>query len=422
MSGDVVLPEWSQFLFRPARVKCAYGGRGSSKSWTYARALLLLGASGRERILCTREVQKSIRDSVHRLLSDQIEAMGLQSHYDVLQTEIRGKNGTEFLFSGLSSVTIDSIKSYEGVTRVWCEEASSITKRSWDILIPTIRAPNSEIWITFNPELDSDETWKRFVVDPPAGSVIRSVNYTDNPWFPEVLEQERLACKIRSPEDYAQIWEGKCRSAVVGAIYGTEMALMSAQQRITQVPYDPRLKAHAVWDLGWNDAMSIGIVQRGPMGDVRLIGYIEESCKTLDWYAAELNKLPYNWGTDWVPHDAAAKDFKTGKSTVELLRAFGRKPRLTPNVGVENGIKAVRMMLPRLWIDKSAERLVDCLRRYRRAVPVSTGEPASPVHDEWSHGADMVRYMAVVEDKLKNEDDTPAPVAVFECGTNGMGY
>ena len=403
METNIEFPEKLRFLFEPYRYKVAYGGRGSAKSWSYARALLVQGASERLRIGCFREVQKSIKDSVHRLLSDQIEAMGLTGFYDVLETEIRAKNGTAFLFAGLSSLTVDSIKSFEGLDIAWCEEAHSISKRSWDTLIPTIRKENSEIWVSFNPELDSDETYARFVVSPPPKSHVASVNYNDNPWFPDVLEQERLHCQITNKDDYSQIWEGKCRLAVSGAIYATEVGDSIRNGRICNVPYDPKLKVHAIWDLGWNDSMTIIMVQR-LRSEVRIIDYLEESHKTLDWYVAELNQRRWNWGYDYLPHDGNSKDFKTGKSAVEILKAFGRKVKTTPSVGIEPGIKAARMMFSQVYFDKQkTTRLVECTKRYRRAINQQTNEAGAPVHDEFSHGADAFRYLAVVADQLQNE-------------------
>ena len=143
-------PPKLEFLFHPKRNKVAYGGRGGAKSWGFARALLIMAAQRPLRILCTREVQKSIKDSVHKLLSDQIEALGLGAVYQVLATEIRGINGSEFLFSGLADQTVESIKSFEGVDIVWLEEARAVTRRSLRILIPTIRKDGSEIWFSFN--------------------------------------------------------------------------------------------------------------------------------------------------------------------------------------------------------------------------------------------------------------------------------
>ena len=124
------LPEKLGFLFEPYQYKVAYGGRGSGKSWSFARALLVQGYAEPLRILCTREIQKSIKDSVHRLLADQIKDLGLADFYEVLETVIRGKNGTEFVFAGLQTHTVESIKSYEGMDRVWIEEAHKVSKRS----------------------------------------------------------------------------------------------------------------------------------------------------------------------------------------------------------------------------------------------------------------------------------------------------
>lgn len=424
MSVDAQFPEKLDFLFLPKRYKVAYGGRGSSKSWSFARALLIQAAQTKLRVLCTREVQKSIKDSVHRLLSDQIQALGLGSFYQVLETEIRGQNGSSFVFSGLSNQTIDSIKSFEGCDKCWVEEAQSVSKRSWTVLIPTIRKPDSEIWVSFNPELDSDETYMRFVTSAPADAFSVPVNYNDNPWFPEVLEKERLHCQLTDKDSYGTIWEGQCRSAVVGAIYAQEVDSAMREGRICNVPYDPRLKVHTIWDLGWNDSMAIIFVQK-LRSEIRVIDYIEDSHKTLDWYAAEIAAKRYNWGIDYLPHDGATKDFKTGKSAAEILKSFGRKTKLVPNIGIENGIKAARIAFRQTYFDKvKSARLVECAKRYRRSINQQTGEPGAPLHDEFSHGADVYRYLAVVADELVNEDQSKAAPELphYEYADSGMGY
>ena len=402
---DINFPDWSEFLFRPYRYKVAHGGRGSGKSWAYARALIVAAASQPLRVLCAREVQKSIKESVHRLLADQIEAMNMGHLFEILETEIRGRNGSTFFFAGLLSHTVTSIKSYEDIDICWVEEAQTVGKKSWDILIPTVRKPDSEIWITFNPVLDTDETWKRFVEARPPNSMVVQVNWSDNPWFPDVLEQERVHAKASMPkDDYENIWEGLCRSAVEGAIYANEVHAALREERIRPVPYDPRLKVHTVWDMGWNDSMTIILTQRG-VTEMRIIGYIEESQRSLDWYAGELNKLNYNWGYDWLPHDGFAGDYKTGKSAAEILKRFNRRVRQTPKLTVEQGIRAARMLFPRCYFDKvKAARLIECLKRYRRAVHSKTDEAMSPVHDEYSHGADGFRYLGVVADMMDNED------------------
>lgn len=390
-------------LFRPKRYKVMHGGRGGGKSWAVARALLILGMDRPLRILCAREVQKSMRDSVHRLLKDQIIALGLESEYEVLDHEIRGYNGTLFIFTGLQSHTVDSIKSYEGCDIVWVEEAHGVSAKSWDTLIPTIRKPGSEIWMTLNPDMDTDETWVRFIEAPSDDTWVCEINWRDNPWFPEVLNQERLKAKARDPEGYEHIWEGKPRRVAEGAIYRHEIEALFADKRVREVPYDPTLPVHTVWDLGWNDAMSIIMVQRGPM-EVRIIDYIEDSNRTLDWYVAQLERRQYRWGQDFIPHDGRTRNFQTGKSTYELLTEMGRKVAdPLPQSSVEEGIKAARLLFPRCYFDHAkTARLVECLKRYRRDVNKKTNEPSGPLHDEYSHGADAFRYLGQAVDLMSN--------------------
>ena len=383
-------------LFQPKRYKVLFGGRGGGKSWAVAGALLTMAANRRLRVLCAREIQKSMRDSVHRLLKDQVTKLELESFYMVFDNEIRGKNGSLFVFTGLQAHTVDSIKSFEGVDIVWVEEAHSVSKRSWDVLIPTIRKPNSEIWLTLNPDMDTDETYQRFIATPSDDTFLCEINWRDNPWFPDVLNEERLKAKrIMNREDYEHIWEGKPRTVANGAIYQHELINLYRENRVTNVPYDPELPVHTVWDLGWNDAMTIGLVQKGAQ-DIRIIGYIESSHRTLDWYVKQLEKFDYRWGTDYLPHDGRTRNFQTGKSTEEMLRSLGRRSVMVQSAtSVEEGIKAARMLFPKCYFDKdNTARLLECLKRYRRDVHTKTGEPMKPLHDEFSHGADMFRYLA----------------------------
>lgn len=415
VTGRVEFPVKLQFLFKKARYKVAHGGRGSGKSWSIARALLILGAKAPLRILCTREVQKSIKDSVHKLLSDQIKALGLSGKYEILETTIRGSNGTEILFSGLSSVTAENIKSFESVDICWVEEGQTISKRSWDILTPTIRKEGSEIWISMNPELETDESYKRFVANPPPDSIVVQVNYQDNPWFSKELEAERRHAKLTmSADDYENIWEGKCRKAAVGAIYAADIAAAIQSGRVRPVPYDPLLKVHCIYDLGWNDALTIIMVQRAA-SELRVIDYIEGSHRTLASYVKGdpnnpdldyLEKRPWNWGKDFLPHDGFHKDYKTGKTSKQILEALGRKvhEECVANIGLEEGIKAARATFSQIYFDQErAARLIECLRRYRRSINERTGEPGAPVHDEFSHGADAFRYLCIAAELLTND-------------------
>lgn len=405
----IEFPQKLRFLFEPHAYKVAHGGRVGLKSWSFSRALLILGARKPLKILCTREVQKSIKESVHSLLVEQSQKLGVGAFYDPLETEIRGKNGTQFLFSGLASHTIESIKSFEGVDIVWVEEARPVSERSWRILLPTVmRKPGAEVWVSFNAELDDDPVYTRFILNPPDDCVVVKTSYEDAKAlgvFSDEAEKLRLHDKATLPKlEYENIWEGACLPAVQGAIYADQIASSVEAGRICPVPYDPALKVHVVWDLGWNDSMFLILVQKH-LSSLRVIEVIEDDHKTYDWFSAELKNKRLNWGNMWLPHDAMHASPETGRTPNQILQALGWSTRPIPNQSIESGIKQARMSFNQVYFDKTkSDRLVQCLKRYRRNIPTTTGEPASPVHDEYSHGADAFRYLALVAPQLSNEE------------------
>jgi phage terminase large subunit len=193
------------------RYQVYYGGRGGRKSWEVARAILIRAMREKKLVLCTREMQNSITDSVHRLLSDQIEKLGMNYFYDVQKTTIKGINGSEFIFKGLNGLTVDSIKSLEGVDLCWVEEAQSVSDKSWQILIPTIRKAGSQIFITFNPDLPDDPVYNRFVLNTPPNIYLSKVSYMDNPDCPDVLIEEAEYLKRVDYDAYAHVWLGEVR-------------------------------------------------------------------------------------------------------------------------------------------------------------------------------------------------------------------
>jgi hypothetical protein len=176
--------------YAPSRYKVAYGGRGSGKSWGFTGMAVALGTVRRLRVLCVREVQNSIRESIHRLLSDRIAGLGLSRHYDVQREGIYGPSGTEFIFAGMRNDP-GKIRSAEGIDVCLVEEGQKISDESWRTLIPTIRTLGSEFWVCFNPMLEKDSTYQRFVVETPPDCRRVEVNWDDNPWFPQVLDLER---------------------------------------------------------------------------------------------------------------------------------------------------------------------------------------------------------------------------------------
>jgi len=397
-------PEKLEFLFRPARYKVSWGGRGGSKSWGYARALLLEGIAREIRVLCARETQSSIQDSVHQLLSDQISQMDLDNHYTIKENEIVGRNGTLFKFAGLRQQDVTKIKSFENFSHCWVEEAQAVSDKSWSILIPTIRRPESEIWVTFNPELDTDPTYERFILNPPDDCVPVFINWRDNPWFPDVLNKERLHLKKVDPIAYENVWEGKCRAAVDGAIFHQEIEQAQLEGRIKNVPYDSDLPVHTVWDLGWNDANTIIFVQKNK-SEISLIDYIEDSHRSLDSYVQEIKDRGYHQGIDYLPHDGNAKSRQTGMTDKQIIERKGRNVEIVPATKVETSIQAAREIFHQCYFDKSrAKRLVHCLKRYRRSINTATQEPMDPLHDEFSHGADAFRMLGLVAKYMSNNE------------------
>jgi len=317
--------------------------------------------------------------------------------YEITQTSIRGFNGTEFAFIGLKN-NPTNIKSFEGVDICWVEEAQTVSRLSWNILIPTIRKQNSEIWVSFNPDLETDETYQRFVVKPPRDCIVMRINWSDNPWFPETLRMEKDALKERDPAAYNQVWEGMCRRSVDGAIFGNEMQQAENDQRLTKVPYDPTKPVHAVCDLGWSDATAWWFVQFIGM-ETRLIRYFEGSQRTMTSYLAQLQTFGYVYDTIWLPHDAENKTLAAaGRTIEEIVRGAGFKTSIMPRVPVVDSINAARTIFPNLWFDREncADGL-NCLRHYRYEVDKDTGQfGKNPLHDQYSHGADAFRYIALM--------------------------
>lgn len=217
LSSDIV-PSCFAGLFQPARYKIYFGGRGGAKSWSFAKALIKNAYGKPLRILCTREFQSSIADSVHRLISDQISDMGLSDYFSITKTAITSTAGAQFIFKGLQH-SIQEIKSTEGIDICWVEEAQAISENSWEVLIPTIRKESSELWISFNPNEDTDPTYQRFVENLPPDSVREKVGWEDNPHFPAVLDTERKYMLEIDPEAYEHVWGGHCRTITEAVIF-----------------------------------------------------------------------------------------------------------------------------------------------------------------------------------------------------------
>lgn len=245
---DIDIPEKLVFFTNsPARYKVAYGGRGSGKSWAAAMSLILRAIEKKTKILCTRELQNSINDSVHSLLKGAIERAGVAHLFEITLTSIRAYNGSEFIFKGLRN-NISEIKSLEGIDICWVEEAAKISKDGWDTLIPTIRKAGSEIWITFNPDEESDETFQRFVIHPRTNSIVEEVNYFDNKFFGQTsLWQDMEDDRNMDPEKYKNVWLGKPKTRSDAQVFKDKWEVQAFETPSINEMYQKRLFFGADW-------------------------------------------------------------------------------------------------------------------------------------------------------------------------------
>lgn len=414
----IELPEKLSLLFEPWRYKVIYGGRNGAKSWNIARALLIKGLQERIFVVCAREIQKSIRDSVHRLLDNQIDLLGMREFYDVQQTIIRGVNGTEFVFAGLKH-NVHNIKSLEGADIVWIEEAQNTSKHTWQTLIPTVRKPGSEIWVSFNPELDTDETYKRFVISPPPNAKVVKIGWEDNNWLSAESRVEIDHLRQTDPDAFLNVYGGHCKAVLDGAIFAKEIREGTEAGRLSgRVPIEQSKPVHTFWDLGRADKTSIWFVQQVGF-EFRIVDFYENRGEALAHYLKAIQARGYVYGEHWLPHDAENELLASERTIAQQMRASGFTVRIVPKVSVADGINAARTLFPNCWFD--AERCADglnSLRRYRYDVDPETGQYSRlPLHDDASHAADAFRYFAVA----MREKKAPTMKLTFKRPPTGAG-
>lgn len=396
---EAEFPKSLECLFVPKRHKVLYGGRGAGRSWGCARALLILGASKPIRVLCAREFQNSIADSVHKLLADQVSMLKLEHIYEIQASRIISRPGmvpggtTSFAFEGIRN-NATRIKSYEGIDYCWVEEGNKVSRMSWEVLLPTVRKESSEIWITFNPELESDYTYQRFVLKPSDDSIVCKMTWRENPWFPEVLRKEMEDLKKRDYDAYLNVWEGFTRQVLEGAVFAKELQRAQLDDRICRVAWDRETPVDTFWDLGRRDMTAIWFAQRVSM-QFRILEYFEDSAEDIQYYLRQLQAREYTYGTHFLPHDAKNKLLGQTRSIEQLVRAVYSSVRVVTRIPHKvNAINAARIIFPNCWFDerKCADGL-SRLRHYRyRVVDGQLSE--EPLHDDNSNGADAFMTLA----------------------------
>lgn len=386
-----------------ARYRCAYGGRGSGKSRSFAIMAavrgFMWGSSGRRgQILCAREFMNSLIDSSFTEVVGAIQSYDwLNDYYEVGERYIRSKDGNiEFTFAGLRR-NLDSIKSRARILLCWVDEAETVSSMAWDKLLPTVREENSEVWVSWNPESKLSATHQRFRVDTPDDAKITEMNWRDNPYFPEVLMKQRLEDFEKRPQSYDHIWEGGFLTFHDGAYYSIEMRDANAEGRITSVAYERSAPVITAWDLGVGDSTAIWFAQK--IGaETRLIDHYEASGVGLDHYARVLQEKGYIYGQHILPHDVRVRELGSGKSRLETLQELGLgNVTIAPQLNVDDGIQAVRSMLPTCWFDaEKCSHGVEALRAYHREYDdINRVWKGRPAHDWSSHSADSFRYLAV---------------------------
>ncbi len=439
---DVNFPRQLECLLRPhqhegvcgnhcGRYKVPYGGRGGMKSYGAADAAILRASSQYERIFCIRETMDSIEESVHHLLEKRIYDLGMAHLFTIEKRAISTRkqfNGqpSEFIFAGIRSDP-GKIKSLEGATIMWAEEAHAITGGSWDIVTPTIRwedkatGRKSEIWITFNPRYATDATYQQYVLDPPDSAIVVKTTYLDNPWFPEVLRADMERDRAQSYAKYAHIWLGECSTQVDGAIFAEQMKAADEEKRICQVSYDRTKPVWTFWDLGFGDLMAIWFAQPH-QGRFDVIDYEEGAGLTIADWVAKLQQKGYVYGPDWLPWDGVDAQLHhrlTGdktRSVEQLMREAGRNVRVAAKLSIHDRLNAARTIFPQVRFD--AEKCRDGiqrLRHYQWGPPAKVGQAKvevqrrEPLHDAASHGADAFCTLAVSIRQPKNPEPAPKP-------------
>lgn len=408
MEIEVDIPEQFIELVRPTkewRHICYHGGRSSGKSTTVAEVLAIKATSEKLRILCAREYQASIADSVHRLIADIIAKFNLPG-WEITREAIKNSNGSEFIFRGVRN-NPQSIKSLEGIDVCWGEEASTFSMESIDILIPTVRKSGSYFIWTFNRISENDPIWERVAGSPDDRTYVKQVNSDAiEKLLSEEVIFEREKMRKENPDLYEHVWLGQPLTAKTGSVFGKQLAQAREEGRITRVPYDGATPVYTAWDLGIGDCTAIWFFQI--IGrEIHFIDHYESSGEDLGHYLALLRSKPYNYATHYLPHDAKQRELQTNKTRVEFFTENGfanvavlRPTNFTP--GQDDIDMVARPKLSLCWFDEEkCQRGLECLRAYHYDYDDKNRIlRAKPTHDWSSHSASAFIYALMAESEL----------------------
>lgn len=395
-------------LVAPARYKGAWGGRGSGKSHFFAERLIHDSLADHGLLsVCIREVQKSLKDSAKRLIETKLAKFGLgeADGFKIFRETIETPGDGAIIFQGMQDHTAETIKSLEGFTRAWIEEAQTLSSRSLTLLRPTIREAGSEMWFGWNPRLKVDPVDLMLRgEEKPTGAIVVRANWSDNPWFPADLEQERRDCLRMNPDQYEHIWEGDYVTVSEGAYFARHLAEAKTSGRIGHVAADPLLTIRLFADIGGTgaraDAFTLWAAQFVGR-EIRVLDYYEAQGQDLATHLTWMRSRGYT--TDraqiWLPHDGATQDRVYSVSYESALRQAGYSVTVVPNQGKGAAgarIEAVRRLFPSIWFNAdTTEGGRDALGWYHERKDEQRNIGLGPEHDWASHGADAFGLMCV---------------------------
>lgn len=377
-------------------------------------------------ILGGREFMNSLADSSMAEIKAAIrEEPWLAALYDIGESYIRTKDRRiEFLFVGLRH-SLDSIKSKARIKLLWVDEAEKVSETAWKTAIPSVREHDSEVWVTWNPQSKRSATHKRFRENPPEGSKVAELNWRDNPWFPQVLEAERLEDQAKRPDSYPHVWEGDFEAVTEGAYFAADLTKAKAEGRIGRVAADPLMTIRAVWDIGGTgakaDACAIWVKQFVGR-EIRVLDYYEAQGQPLATHVTWLRDNGYGKALCVLPHDGATNDKVFDVSYESALREAGFEVVVVPNQGAgaaKMRIEAARRVFPQIWFnEKTTEAGRDALAAYHEKRDDKREIGLGPAHDWASHGADAFGLGCVVyeEPQIKREAKRPQ-----RSGSSWMG-
>lgn len=412
-------------LLKPARYKGVYGGRGSGKSHFFGELLVETCQAERGTLaVCIREEQRTLAQSSKRLIEGKIASLGLGHGFKVFSDKIETPGDGLIIFRGLQDHTADSIKSLEGFRIAWIDEAQSLSARSLALLRPTIRAEKSELWASWNPRRKSDAIDDFLRGRRPDGSVVVQANWRDNPWFPDVLREERLLDQKLYPERYDHIWEGEYARAFEGAYFASLLSEARVQGRIGKLSADPLLPLRAFIDIGGAgaaaDAFTIWIVQ-WVGSEIRVLDYYESVGQVLAFHLNWLRARGYDNAVLYLPHDGVAANNITGKRYEDHLREAG----FTVEPPVKNQgpgaammrIEALRRLGPQLWFNEdTTEPGREALGFYHERKDETRNIGLGPEHDWSSHAADALGLMAICYEQPGRVTSFNRPIRYAEQG------